>query len=182
MGSLFAIFILVILVVAVLRRRRERREWVRDEVLDDSGSWIDKRAGERGTYGSLDAERERAGQERSRQGRATELAQLVRTFAFEEIPDFHERADDRIKAFNASVRQQAGDMVDTLERIRTGQPLEPAAASAAQHALTPLLKKRLLDFAYAQYPALLDLDLEAIRQLDARATAWATDLLAALDR
>lgn len=180
MYALLALLLLALLIAGLLRRRSEKRAYAREELLDESGGWIDKRAGERGTFGSLDAERERQGQERSRQGRITELVQRVRAFAFEQIPGFHQRSDAQLKSFNESLRQQATQLIDHLENLIAGQtPPEPRSTANpdVDPALAGILHKEVLDFAYRHYPALLDLELEAIRQVDRLVSAWAADLL-----
>ncbi|MBK9338427.1 MAG: hypothetical protein IPM98_18575 [Lewinellaceae bacterium] len=121
MEILFGLLILVLITVALLNRRREKKTWLREERYDERGDWVDKRAGERGTYGSLDAEREAERFTLTRQGRINDLALDIRNFAFEHVPGFHERSTAEIKAFTADARDHAAQLLATIEALKTGQ-------------------------------------------------------------
>lgn len=177
MEILFGLLILVLLAVALLNRRREKKTWLREERYDESGSWIDKRAGERGTYGSLDAEREAERHTLTRQGRINDLALDIRNFAFEHIPGFHERSTANIKAFTTEARDRANQLFSAIEALKTGQMPETQDA-APDDPRTQALKKYMLNFSYEHCPWLLDQDLEAIQQLDRYVAVIAQNLLA----
>ncbi|MFN0014545.1 MAG: hypothetical protein ACKVU2_08350 [Saprospiraceae bacterium] len=166
MQLLFGFIILALLTAALLLRRRQKKVWLHEERQEESGTWIDKRSGERGTYGSLDAEREAERHALSRQGRINDLALDIRNYAFEHIPGFHGRSDADIRDFTAFARSEAGRVFAAAEAMLTGDIPEasPAANNDDPHAQA--VKKRLLDFAYEQFPKLLDLELDAIRQFD----------------
>jgi hypothetical protein len=175
MGIVFGLFLLAVLIAGLLHRRHEKKTWLREERHEESGNWIDKRAGERGTYGSLDAEREAERHALSRQGRISDLALDLRNYAFEHIPEFHERSDADLRNFTATARSEAGRLLSTAEAILNGQAPEVPAAGDDPH--TKALKKLLLDFSYEQFPQLLDLELDAIRQFDRFAAGIAAGLL-----
>lgn len=183
MEIVFGLFILILLAVALYRRRQTRDTWVAEERREESGAWIDKRAGERGTYGSLDAEREQERKTVAQQGRTIELARLVRTYAFEHYPGFHALSDAQLKAFSTSARLKVAQLFDTIEALLVagrgaGQQATPTAPDNA-HA--GAVKTILLDYAYAQFPALLDLDLDTIKSLDQYCAGVADALLADIE-
>ena len=105
MGIAFGIIVLILIILAVWNRRKADKAWVKEERYEDSGAWIDKRAGERGTYGSLDEEMERERLYVSRQNRINELARIIRDFAFEHVDGFHLRSDAEIKTYAAFARR-----------------------------------------------------------------------------
>ncbi|MEQ1745510.1 MAG: hypothetical protein ABMA02_08795 [Saprospiraceae bacterium] len=166
MQFLFGFLILALLAAALLLRRRQKKVWLHEERHEESGTWIDKRSGERGTYGSLDAERDAERHAITRQGRINDLTLDIRNYAFEHFPGFHARSDAGIRDFTAFVRSEIGRVFAAAEAMLTGDIPEasPVANNDDPHAHA--LKKRLLDFVYEQCPKLLDLDLDAIRQFD----------------
>jgi hypothetical protein len=175
MEMLFGLFVLVILIVGLMSRKREKTKWVREERYEESGDWIDKRPGERGTRGSLDKEREEERHGLTRQGRINDLALLLRTYVFEHYPGFSDLADDRIRLFHTFARSQAARMVAEMEQLRNGSLPEALAAHAPADPFTDALKKHIMDFAYRNFPQLLDLDLGTIRHFDRMAGGWAAE-------
>lgn len=176
MGIAFGLFILVILALALYNRRREHKTWVAEERREESGDWIDKRAGERGTYGSLDALHEAERHSLSRQGRINDLVLDIRNFMFEQVPGFHERSDGQLKAFNAYARERARELFAAMDALKAGQAPTPGTPAPSQ-APRQALKKAILDFCYDAMPALLDLDLNLIRQFDTYVEGLAGALL-----
>jgi hypothetical protein len=181
MGIAFALFILVVLAVGLFNRRRERRDWVREERHDESGAWMDKRAGERGTYGSLDDERETERRLVARQGQAGELARRVREYCFEQYPDFHALSDARIRIFLDFLKGEAGEYVALLGDFAAGRLPGEVELPAAKPAPLPALKRNMLDFAYERYPALLDLDIDVLKLLDRHTEVLAAGLIARIE-
>lgn len=177
MSIIFAILIVVLIAAALLHRRREKRSWLREERYDESGAWVDKRASERGTYGRLDAEREAERYALTRQGRISDLALDLRNFAFEHVPGFHERSDAQLRAFTQTAKAHAAELFAAAEALLDGQSPETAEPPSDTHPLAEMLKKRILHALYDQYPALLDLDLDVIRQLDQYVVGKAAGLL-----
>lgn len=178
LGILFGLLILVLLAVGLTRRKKSNRAWVKEERYEETGHWVDKRPGERGTWGSLDAEMTRDRQQLVRQGRTVELAELLRAYASAHAPGFAELPEDQVRAFRSYTRTQAGQMIATIEQIRDGQA--PAAVTSVADAQNTALKKQILDFAYRQYPALLELDIDALRGFDLVVGEWAEGVMGKL--
>jgi len=166
MGILFGLFVLVVLIVGLANRRKQNKAWLKEERRDESGAWVDKRAGERGTYGSLDAEMEQERSDIARQGRANELARLIRDFAFEHHPDFHTLSDAQIRIYSDFAKKQAAQLFAAIEKLLTGQALAFPETPPPETAYSQSLKKRVLDFSYQHFPALLDLDIETLKLFD----------------
>jgi len=177
MELVFGLFILIVLVVGLLYRRKQNKTWVQEERYDESGAWVDKRAGERGTFGSLDAEMEAERRNLRRKDQVNELSRLIRNYAIEHYPGFHERSDAQIMAYNNFVKMQAVPFVTMTEQLLAGQ--KPGAisqpSSDAPHILA--IKKMILDFSYRHFPALLDLEIETIREFDRHAEYLAAKLV-----
>ena len=166
MGIAFGLFVAVILVIALLNRRKQNKTWVKEERHDESGAWVDKRAGERGTYGSLDAEMEQERRNRMQQGRINELARIIRDYAFEHYPGFHSLSDAQIKEYNVFVKNQVAGLQIVIGKLPGGltPDLDDPLPSETPH--TEAIKKLILDFSFEPYPALLDLEIETIKQFD----------------
>ena len=177
---LFGTLILALLIVGLVRRKKSDRAWVQEERYEESGNWIDKRPGERGSRGSLDAEMANDRQQLVRQGRAVELAELLRLYAAENDSGFASLSEEQVKKFRTYTRHQAGQMIAAIELIQNGQA--PAVAPAAGEARQDALKKQILDFAYRHYPALLELDIETLRAFDVVVGAWAEEVLGEMRR
>jgi hypothetical protein len=179
MEILFGLIVVVLLYWGLRNRKKEKKEWLGEERYDESGAWLDKRAGERGTYGSLDDEMEQARQSISRQGKASELAQRVRTYFFEQHPGFHDLSDAQIRQHITFSKSKTTEFVLFLEKTAKNGHLEDLAPRAAPP--SPL-QKELLSFAFDSFSALLDLPLEDLKKLDSAAQQLATTLSAEAER
>jgi hypothetical protein len=177
MEILFAILVVALLIAAFAGRRRQKKQWLQEERREESGDWIDKRPGERGTWGPLDQERERERLSIARESRITALAELLRNFAIDRYPGFHQLPDDRLRAYYALARTRATEMIAAMEQLRLNRLEEPPAATSSSDPLSPELKKHLLEFAYHNFPDLLNLDIETLRRFDSVAAGWAGGLL-----
>lgn len=178
----FGLFVLAILIIGLINRKKSKRQWREEERRDDSGAWIDKRAGERGTWGSLDEEMDSARRHVARESRVTALTDVVRSHAFEQYPGFHALSDAQIKTYSAFVRTEVAGIIRALEQMKDGvEPAPQPFAASYDPVLVAPLQKRILDFAYLHYPDLLDLDIDSIRQLDGRAGTWAAQLLGEIE-
>ncbi len=173
----FGLFVLVTITIALLRRKKENKTWVKSERYEESGDWLDKRVGERGTYGSLDREMEEARQSVAREGRAAELAQMIRDFAFESYPGFHEKSDNAIRSYMTFLKGESIQFIKILEKILQQDWPDPVIPASNSETLSPMLQKKILDFEYNKYPALLDLEVNALQQLDEYTLAWSIKLL-----
>lgn len=166
MGIAFGLFIVAIIILGLIARRRQNKAWVQEERYDESGAWVDKRSGERGTYGSLDAEMELERSQMTRQGQVNDLARLIRDHAFEHFPGFHEMSDAQIKSYSAFTKQQAAQLIDAIGQFTGSRISDPAKQSPVETPYSQALKKKILDFSYRHFPALLDLEIETIKQFD----------------
>ncbi len=175
-GILFGILILVLVIAALWRRRQENEAWLREERYDESGTWIDKRASERGTYGSLDALHEAERTALSRQGRIADLSLDIRNYCLEHLPAFQQQNDAVVLAFSRQVRRHLERFFDLVEEAKAGKPL-PKPTLPAENAHATALKKQILNTVFEQYPWLLDWDIPKLKQLDTCALMLAHDLL-----
>lgn len=127
---------------------------------------MDKRAGERGLYGSLDEERETERRNIAQQGQASELTRRIREYCFEQYPGFHALSDAQIRLFIEFLKEKTGEYVVLLSDVAAGRlPGETEPAQAKSESL-PAIKRAMLDFAYERFPALLDLDIDVLKRLD----------------
>lgn len=159
-------FLIVVVVIALLNRRRQNKAWVQEERYDESGAWMDKRAGERGTYGSLDAEMEADRRDVKRQGQVNELSRLIRDYAIEHYPGFHTLDNDQIRAYTSFAKTQVAPFVAMAEQMLSGYKPNAVAQPPSEIPHVLAVKKLMLDFSYRHYPALLDLEIETIRNFD----------------
>jgi hypothetical protein len=180
MAVLIGVLILVLLIMGLASRKRRTKAWVKEERYEESGNWLDKRPGERGTWGSLDQEMAQERGQLVRRGRAVELAALIRQYAAVHDPGFADLPEDQNRKFRSYTRDQATQMIVTIEQISQGKV--PTAAPVTEAAQSGALKKQILDFAYQHYPALLDLDIDTIRQFDLLAGSWSETVIGALEK
>ncbi|MBX2890851.1 MAG: hypothetical protein KF734_08000 [Saprospiraceae bacterium] len=166
MGLLFGLFILFVLIVGLLNRRRQKKSWLKEERYDEGGAWMDKRAGERGTYGSLDAEMEQERKKIGRESQANEIALLVRDYAFEHYPGFHLLNDAQIKTFSHFAKTQSTLLIATIEQFIGGQTLSSENAMLVETTHGLELKKQMLALAYQRFPKLLDMEIDTIKMFD----------------
>lgn len=165
MGIIFGLAVLVLLFLGLWNRKKQDKKWVTEDRYDESGAWIDKRAGERGTYGSLDEEREKERQHLSRAGKTGDLLFLLQTYCMEHYPRFHTLSDEQIKKFLFFSKTQAKAFIEATGALLEGQlPDDIQEGRNETHRMS--LKKRILDFSYDHFPQLLDLELDAIKRFD----------------
>jgi hypothetical protein len=174
MELFFGIAVLLLLSLGLYNRFKNKKTWVTEERHEESGAWIDKRAGERGAYGSLDDEMERERAYVSRRGKELELARIICDYAFEHTPGFHEKSDEEIKAISSRAKIQAEKIIALAEQVQKGEA--PEMPKILGDAGSGKLKKIILDFVYDQFPQVLDREIELIRQLDAWVEAYAREM------
>lgn len=177
----FGLFVVVVLVIGLLNRRKSNKAWVKEERYDESGAWIDKRTGERGTYGSLDVEREQERRELVQQGRILELSRRIRDYAFEHYPGFHTLSDAQIRDYNTFLKKQVAALPSVITQMLDGTFPGAEAKTPGENTHIQAVKKLILDFAYAEYPALLDMEIEALKQLDRFAEAQSGALVSKIE-
>jgi hypothetical protein len=153
--TLFALAFLALLAAGLYHRKKMKEEWLKEERYYESGDWIDKRAGERGTFGSLDREREQERKAIARQTRIQELAQLL-----------HEHPGAQTKQAAASFKEKAVAITVLAEKWLAGEKPTPTSPSVAVDEQAQARKKQVLQYLFQQYPGLLDLDVEDIKLLD----------------
>jgi len=181
MEILFGVIVLALLIFGLRARKKQDAAWLQEERHDESGAWMDKRSGERGTFGSLDDEMETERQKLSRQGKIAELTRLVRAYFFEQHPDFHSLRDAQIKEHIAFSKAKIATFGDTVESALNGSlPDFPEIATQDAHHVA--LKKIILDFSFGNFPNLLDLEIDVIRKFDRAAEHLADALLREAER
>lgn len=182
MELLFGLAVITLLILGWRSRKKQEKDWLKEERHDERGAWVDKRAGERGTYGSLDAEMEQSRQSVRKQNKINELARVVRTYFFEQHPDFHALSDEQIKKHIAFSKTQITGFVSIVEKVTNDVASDLPNHPARQEQHRSALKKLILDFSFDNFPALLDLELEVMKKLDRLAEHLANTLLDEMER
>lgn len=182
MEILFGLLVLALLIWGLRSQKKQKKEWVKEERYDDSGAWLDKRTGERGTYGSLDAEMEEDKNKQSKQLKINELAYTIRSYCFEEYPGFVTLGDAETKVCLAFIKTQVAALVAVIEKITAGHESDNPNGPLAIETHSLALKKRVLDFSFDNFPKLLDLEIETIKKFDLVAGVIATSVVAEIER
>ncbi len=166
MEILFALLVLALVVLGLRNRKKQKKEWVKEERYEESGGWIDKRSGERGTYGALDEEMEANRHYIAKQSKISELALAVQGILFTQSRDFHRLSDQQVKSHLAFCKSEIGGLFEYIEQITNGRTVNIAETSFAPDVLRAALKKQVLDFSFERFPKLLDLEIEQIQKFD----------------
>jgi len=182
MEIVFGLIVLVLIVFGLRNRKKEKKEWVKAERFEESGDWIDKRSGERGTYGSLDEEMEANRLFIAQKSKVSELTQAVQSFYFAQYPDFQTLTDAQIKSHLAYSKSEFFRLFDQIDVLLKGRDIQLTASEFLPDTLRSALKKVVLDFSWVQFPKILDLEIEKIRQFDIAAEEVAGRLLGDLGR
>ena len=173
----FGLLILVLIVLGLRNRKKEKKEWVKEERYDESGAWMDKRPGERGTYGSLDEEMDANRIYIAKQSKVSELALAVQSFCFAQHPDYQALSTEKLKSHLAFCKSEIDVFFDQIEALTNGKTVPISTAALPSDDLLLALKKRLLDFSFERFPKLLDLEIEAIQKADLAAGQVAYKIL-----
>lgn len=174
MGTYFGVTILVLLLLGLYQRYKSGKAWKKEEIREDSGEWIERRSGERGTYGSLDREREAERREIRHQSQINELALLFRTWFFERYPGYHALDKKTIDEHIIYCKSEAYVYINMIDQMLRGVIPEPADAPVAPG--NQLFGEMILHYVYDSFPALLDMEIEDIKRLDAQTLALAARL------
>lgn len=177
MGILFGLLVTALLAWGLWSRKKQRVSWTKEERYEESGAWLDKRAGERGTFGSLDAEMEQERGHLRLQADAAELSHLIRSYCFGEYSGLGSLDEKSTRKCLDLIKTQAATIIVTIEKVleTSAVPDLPSQPSAdEQHTLT--LKKKVLAFSFDRFPKLLDLEIETIQKFD----AWTAHILAVI--
>lgn len=182
MEILFALLVLALLVLGVLNRKKSKREWIKEERHDESGIWIDKRSGERGTFGSLDEEMESNRKYIAKQAKVSELAQIMQHFCAIQTAEYQKLSSEKTPRFFAFCKSEADWLLGHVENFTRDQP---GSISNIQYPPNPLrdnLKKRVLDFSFEHFPQLLELEIEQIKKFDNAAEQLSERTLQEMER
>ena len=176
MEILFGLIVLALIIAGLRRRKKQDRKWLQEERYDESGAWIDKRGGERGTYGSRDREMEQERMRISRSGKIEGLVLLVQNHCLERYPGLFPLEEAAGRRWLALCREKAAAFVAVIGLLLEGRTPEMPAPPARNDAGRDALKKKILDYSYDRFPALLDLDLDVIKQFDRMAAQLADEI------
>lgn len=178
----FGLIVLVLIVVGLRNRKKAQKAWVKTERFEESGDWIDKRSGERGTYGSLDDEMEANRQYIAKQGKVNELAQQIQHYCFGQVPDFQALDTEQLKLHLSCCKSELTWLFEWVENSTSGHRTASAASKSSDAQHLAALKKIILDFAFERFPSLLDQEIEQIKIFDAHAGRVADNVLAEISR
>ncbi len=182
MEIVFAVLVLLLIIAGLRNRKKEKKEWVKEERYEESGDWLDKRSGERGTYGSLDEEMEANRLHIGLQSKINALAQQIQNTCFTQHPDFHTRSNEQVKKHLAFCKAEIRGLFEQMDALIQSRPINIAEKDLVPNDLRVVLKKQVLEFSFESFPKLLDLEIEQIRQFDTAAEMLAQKILAEIDR
>jgi uncharacterized lipoprotein NlpE involved in copper resistance len=152
---IIAVSIVVLLVVGFQNRKKEKKAWLREERYEDSGEWLDKRAGERGTYGRVDREMETDRKQAFREGQILELAK--------QLANWSGLAETKNWVF---LKEKALEIMDLAEKTMASKSTPTPLSDISGESATAL-KKQILAWLYANTSLLERAEIEQIRDLDA---------------
>lgn len=167
MTILFALLVLLLLTVGLLNRKKSKKEWIKEERYEESGNWLDKRSGERGTYGSLDKEMEANRLYISSQRKIKDTTQAVQKILFAQHHNYQNLSLEKQQIHYSYCKSEIGGLFDLIESLQHGKTLSGEAPLLPPDTLRTLLKKQILTDSFEAFPNLLDLEIEEIRKLDA---------------
>jgi len=165
--AIFGLAVIVLMLVGFYRRKQADRTWIQEERYEDSGDWLDKRSGERSSYGRLDREREDERRKVFAQGQMQDLAAQIGRFL--QLPPGTQTAYLREKTAYISM------LAETLMQHKILPDVRNIEADPQPE--TTALKKHILQWIYDTYPVLLELPIEQIKDLDRRIEAVAADMI-----
>ncbi|MFN0176650.1 MAG: hypothetical protein ACKVU0_18560 [Saprospiraceae bacterium] len=178
----FGLLVLALIILGLRNRKKEKKEWIKEERYEESGAWIDKRYGERGTYGSLDEEMETNRRYIATQSKISALAMATQAFCFAQHPDFQTLSDEHIKRHLAFCKSEAVGLVEQIEQLTIGNGISSVEAPLLPNVLRTALKKHVLGLSYEHFPKLLDLEIEQIQKFDRAVEHLSKRVLEEIDR
>jgi len=178
----FGILVLALIILGLRNRKKEKKEWVKEERYEESGAWIDKRSGERGTYGSLDEEMEANRRYIAAQSKISALAMATQSFCFAQHPDLQNLSDDKIKRHLALCKSEAVGLFGQIEQLTKGKGISIVEAPLPHNEFRTALKKHVLGLSYEHFPKLLDLEIEQIQKFDLSVEHLSKRVLEEIDR
>lgn len=166
MEILFGLLVIVLLVLGLRTRKKRSHAWKAEERFEESGDWIDKRTGERGTYGSLDDEMEANRQYIARKAKISALSMAVQRTLFAELPAYAQLEKAALSEDLALIKREIGRVFVQIHEAESGLPLELSNATFVDDAFKQQIKKQILDFCFESFPYLLDWEISEIQKLD----------------
>ena len=182
MEILFAVLILVLIILGLRNRKKRNKEWVKEERYEESGDWIDKRVGERGSYGSLDDEMEANRAFIANQSKTNDLARELQAYLFAQSTGFQQLNDVELQQHLKVCKSEIGALFGYYEQWMKGQEPSFAPAKPSTDPHLQALKKIILDFSFDRFPKLLDLEIAQIQKIDLAASKLAHQILAEIAR
>lgn len=173
MEILFGLLVLALLALGLYARKKERKTWVQEERYEESGDWMDKRRGERGTYGSLDEEMEANRRYIARAGKVSELARAMQAICFAQNRDFQNLSPIQIKEHLSFVKSEINAFFLCIDDLLAGKALAGSGEKPSHEDHGVALKKQLLDYSFEHFPTLLELEITQIQSLDRAAAQTA---------
>jgi len=178
MEIIFAIAVLALLAIGLLNRKKQKKEWVKEERFEESGDWLDKRSGERGTYGSLDEEMEANRLYIAKKSKVSELALSIQAAIFAQSVDFQKLNQDQIKSHLAFCKAEIAGLFELFDQWMNGKQVATPKQMPPESEFHAPLKKLVMDFSFERFPKLLDLEIEEIQKVDLSAAEMVSKILA----
>lgn len=166
MEILFGLLVLGLLALGIWNRKKSKSEWIKAERYDESGDWIDKRSGERGTFGSLDEEMESNRKYIAKQAKISELALLVQRYCLEQVLGYQQLEPEKAKRFFAFCKSEADWLFGHVENLTRDQPSSISKMDYPPSEHRDRLKKQVLDYSFEHFPQLLELEIEQVKKFD----------------
>ena len=166
MEILFGLLVIVLLVLGLRGRKKSRQEWKKEERFDESGDWIDKRGGERGTYGSLDNEMESNRQYIAQKAKESALSMAIQRSLYAEQSTYSQLDKAAIKKDLDGIKLLIGHLIAQIQATQSGMALPISPIREIEHDLVGKIKKQILDFCLENFPFLLDWEISDIQNLD----------------
>lgn len=166
MEYVFGLLVLALLILGLRSRRKSNKAWVKEERYEESGDWLDKRSGERGTYGSLDEEMEANRAHIAQQGKISATALAIQSICFAQVAGFQDFDQKKITQHLAFCKSETKALFEQVDVLLRGQTIGVAERDLPPDALRDTVKKRVLDDCFVHFPRILDLEIEQIQWLD----------------
>ncbi|MFN0213709.1 MAG: hypothetical protein ACKVT2_05585 [Saprospiraceae bacterium] len=178
----FGLIVLALIVLGLINRKKEKKVWVEAERFEESGNWIDKRSGERGTYGSLDDEMEAGRRYIANKSKISILAQAIQSFLFLNHPGFSKLENEKIKHHLSFCKSEVQGLLEHISMLESGQVISLEPFDIPDNDLRTALKKQVLDLSFEHFPRLLDLEIEEIKRFDLATEVLASRVLSEIER
>lgn len=145
--------------------KKQDKDWIKEERYEESGDWIDKRPGERGSYGRLDREREAERADIYHAGRIQELIREIEK-EMDWIPGRHTRL----------IREKVDSLIVWVNMIQAGKNIAQPTDISVANEQAEVLKKIILKTFFDLFPDLLNADIQHLKFLDSYVLEKAAEL------